>query len=177
MASLYAVHVMNMSQKVGTISKIDGRFRIPAKQGDTIWFSSLGYGRMSLIVTKEILSIEKEPLVYLEEEAIELQSVEIHGKTFAQFREEVLSFRPKAIEFNEQLAKRLDEDLEYLGTGKPFTIQGPVSFLYETFNEKARLSRAIQRNREKYGNPEDYKTYPIKIGFITEEEEQPGSLH
>ncbi|MBI9035629.1 MAG: carboxypeptidase-like regulatory domain-containing protein [Bacteroidales bacterium] len=174
MASLYAVHVMNMNQRTGTISKIDGRFRILAKENDTIYFSSIGFGRMTLVVSSDILSIEKEVLVYLEEEAIELQSVEIHGKTFAQFREEVLSFRPKPLEFNEQLAKRLETDLEYLGTGKPFAIQGPISFLYENFNEKARLGRAIQRNRERYGNPDDYKDYPIKIGFITEEEERQG---
>ena len=37
------VHIVNMNQVVGSISKEDGAFSIPARVNDTLYFSYLGW--------------------------------------------------------------------------------------------------------------------------------------
>lgn len=47
------VHVVNLSQVIGTITKSDGSFTIPAKVNDTLYFTYLGYKPLKIRVTND----------------------------------------------------------------------------------------------------------------------------
>ncbi len=47
------VHIVNMNQVVGSISKEDGSFSIPAKVNDTLYFSYLGFKSIRVRVTND----------------------------------------------------------------------------------------------------------------------------
>lgn len=47
------VHIVNMNQVIGSISKEDGSFSIPAKVNDTLYFSYLGFKSIRVRVTND----------------------------------------------------------------------------------------------------------------------------
>lgn len=47
------VHIVNLSQVIGTITDADGAFTIPAKVNDTLYFSYIGYKPLKVRVTND----------------------------------------------------------------------------------------------------------------------------
>lgn len=69
-----AVHVSNISTQRGTITDIDGHFKISARLNDTLVFSAVQYERVELVITWVIL--EKSMLhIPLKESLTELDEV------------------------------------------------------------------------------------------------------
>ncbi len=170
MKSMYLVHIMNMDREIGTISRVDGRFGIFAKIGDTIIMSSVGYEKKKVVVSKDILDYKNGVLVPMILHPLELEEVVVKGKTFARFREEFVALKVEPIKIDEFILKNIQEEIKLI---KPATAQlykGPISFLYERFNKSARLARALERNRKKYGNPDDYTDYPIMVNYFNDVE-------
>ena len=170
MSSMYLVHIMNLDQGTGTISKIDGRFKIWAEIGDTILLSSVGYEKKKIIVSKSILEYENGVLISMLPQAIQMDEVVIQGKTFAQFRDEFVALKVEPLVIDELILEGIQEQIQLIGPATARGFQGPISFLYERYNKSARLARALEKNREKYGNPYDYKDYPIKINYFSDVE-------
>lgn len=70
------VNIINLTKKIGTINQKDGSFKITAKLGDTLFFSSIQYEVKRLPVTKEVL--QSQPvMVSLTTEINELTEVVI----------------------------------------------------------------------------------------------------
>lgn len=71
------VHIINLSTKKGTVDNGSGDFKIQAKKGDSLLFSSMQFKREVVEVTSRI--ILKEYLeVQLEEDLTELDEVNLH---------------------------------------------------------------------------------------------------
>lgn len=51
--ALESVHIVNLSQVVGTITKKDGTFTIPAKVNDTLYITYIGYKALKIRVTND----------------------------------------------------------------------------------------------------------------------------
>lgn len=49
------VNIVNLNQVIGTVSRIDGSFEIPAKVNDTLYFSYLGFKSLRVRVTNDLL--------------------------------------------------------------------------------------------------------------------------
>jgi hypothetical protein len=74
------IHIVNLSNRIGTISAKDGTFEILAKQGDLLLFSSIQYQKEKIIITKyhiEATSI----LIKLVPFVNNLDEIFLHGLT------------------------------------------------------------------------------------------------
>ncbi|HSP82807.1 MAG TPA: hypothetical protein VLN72_03665 [Gillisia sp.] len=70
------VHIINYSRGIGTVNSASGNFEIPVAAGDIIWFTSVQYEKVEVLITKEILE-SKFLLVRLEESVSELDEVRL----------------------------------------------------------------------------------------------------
>ena len=50
-----SVHILNLTQVIGTITDQKGNFEIPAKANDTLYFSYLGYKPLKIAVTNDMI--------------------------------------------------------------------------------------------------------------------------
>ena len=50
-----SVHILNLTQVIGTITNQKGNFEIPAKTDDTLYFSYLGYKPLKIAVTNDMI--------------------------------------------------------------------------------------------------------------------------
>jgi hypothetical protein len=61
-------HIINKTQRVGTVSDINGDFKITANINDSIFFSALGYETLTVIMTESMydygLIIKLKPVAY-----------------------------------------------------------------------------------------------------------------
>ena len=83
-------HIINKTQNMGTVSDEFGIFTITANVGDSIWFSALGYARMTIAAHDSMYSnnrvIKLNPVTYM------LSEVEIGLlSTYDRFKRDVLS--------------------------------------------------------------------------------------
>ncbi|WP_162984947.1 hypothetical protein [Mesonia aquimarina] len=69
------INIVNLSQEIGSVNKIDGAFSIAANTGDEVIFSSVQYQPYQLTITKEML--EKENKVFLFLEVNQLKEVKL----------------------------------------------------------------------------------------------------
>ncbi len=99
------VHIINLSQKKGTLNNKNGSFEIAVREGDTLMISSVQFKREKIKITKEIL--RKSPFkIKLESEINELETVKLHKLTGNLKRDiagievvEQPSFQPPAIDY------------------------------------------------------------------------------
>lgn len=70
------VHIINKTQKTGTINTSSGNFSIQVRENDTLLFSSIQYNNLEILITAEVL--KKELLsVILTEDVNELSEVNL----------------------------------------------------------------------------------------------------
>ena len=69
-----SVHVINLSQVVGVITDVKGKFEIPAKLNDTLYLSYLGFKSIKVRVTNDLLKFENSK-IQLTELAYALEEV------------------------------------------------------------------------------------------------------
>lgn len=158
LSGLFNVHIINQTKKYGSVSRIDGDFRIAATVGDFVKFSLVGYKTLKIVVVEDY-KINKNVRVDLKFSPIEMDAVVIIGKTFEQFREEFRRLKVIPISINDAVSKMFGEQLRNMGPAEG-SIGGPIQFLYDKFNGIERLRRGIINNRKKYGNPDDYIEFP-----------------
>ena len=75
---LEAAHIINLSKASRVISNAEGQFEIPAKKGDSLFISFLGYREVLLVVTPEMLS---GPVlaIKMEEAGIPLEAITVES--------------------------------------------------------------------------------------------------
>lgn len=143
---LPGAHVMKLSTSEGTVTNINGIFRITVEPGDTVSFSHIGFAPHYVAIDSSMIGKHLE--VRLSSEAIELPSIKI----FADVRFRVpRRFKPQPLDI-EGLAREASKkpmvpgsvklekpaaqgnEVPYLGAG--VVINGP--FTYFTKEEKER---------------------------------------
>lgn len=70
------VHIINYSRGTGTVNSASGNFEIRAAKGDVLWFTSVQYEKMEVLISEEILN-EEFLLVKLKESVSELDEVRL----------------------------------------------------------------------------------------------------
>lgn len=71
-----SVHVINITQKTGTVNSASGNFQILVKPGDTLLFSSIQYQKLKVIISAEIIQ-EGNLGIELKEDINQLSEVNI----------------------------------------------------------------------------------------------------
>ncbi len=74
---LVSVSVINISQKKTNISDLGGNYKIPARPGDTVTFSSAGYKPDTAFVSNWMFEEKDGFQIYMEPNAITLPSVRV----------------------------------------------------------------------------------------------------
>ena len=161
MEGLYNAHIINTTKNIGTVSFFDGTFRIHASVGDSLKISLIGYENKKFKI-KSAHSKRLTPLIIpLKFKPIDMQSITVYGKTYEQFKRDFVQLDIEPVSVNEAARKSIDSELDAMGPASATGFKGPIQMLYDRFNEKERLRRKLIKNRRKYGDPEDYKNFPV----------------
>ena len=147
-------HVISKMAHYGTITDRQGRFRIQARQVDTLWVSCVGYTRR-LITIDESLSAADTLVIRLFPETITLREVTVLPFSNYEDFKRMLVTMP-SIETPDEI-KRLDDDLNDMwlsrtpvGNGMPTITANPIQYLYDKYNASARRQSTLRRNRKMY---------------------------
>ncbi len=147
-------HVISKMAHYGTITDLQGRFRITAQQVDTLWVSCVGYTRR-LIAIDESRNANDTLVIRLFPETITLREVTVLPfSNYEDFKRMLITM--PSIETPEEI-QRLHDDLNELwlsrvpvGNGKPTITGSPIQYLYDTYNASARRQATLARNRRMY---------------------------
>lgn len=147
-------HVISKMAHYGTITDRQGRFRIQARQVDTLWVSCVGYSRR-LVAINESLSSYDTLVIRLFPETITLREVTVLPFSNYEDFKQMLVTMP-SIETPDEI-KRLYDDLDELwlsrtpvGNGMPTITANPIQYLYDKYNASARRQSTLRRNRKMY---------------------------
>jgi len=147
------VHVVNLTQQTGTITKANGNFEIEGFPDDTIHISIIGYES----IQKKVADLTKEDdriIITLVEQVYELDAISIYNvPSPEEFKQSFLDLEvpeyyaeielpeiPKqgAVQFNEE-------------TKMPtYVIKGPITALYKKFSKHQRMLAEAQNRLDKY---------------------------
>lgn len=167
MKGLSNVHIINKTLKTGTVSALDGSFRVPSRVGDTLELTLVGYKTTTLQVKKSHKNAERFVMIPMRFEMQDMEAVTIYGKTFEQFRQDFKALQINPKEINEMTIKSIDDELDVLGPSSATGLGGPIQFLYDRFNKTESLRRTLQKNRQKTEFPpeafEGFPTHPSQI--------------
>ena len=143
------VHVLNINRGTGTVSAIDGSFELYVRDADTLKFSCIGLH--DHYIRGQALLLQPNMLVFLSPDTIMMKELRISPLPPRRFfRNVFLETRLPIEEMKElNLGPLIKRDP---GNVPPVGIHatGPTQLLYDAFNKKARLSRKLRRNRDKY---------------------------
>ncbi len=171
MSGLYNVHIINQTLQTGTVSALDGSFRLAARVHDTLTFSLVGYKQFEVVVKQEHKDMTFPVLVPMRFDITEMEAVTIYGKTFEQFRQDFksLNINPKAM--SDIVIRSIEDELDVLGPASATGFSGPIQFLYDKLNKTESLRRKLQNNRNKMPFPasayDDFPTHPSGISDTT----------
>lgn len=99
---LAAAHILNLSQRLQTISNEAGLFEIPANVSDTLVVSFLGYGNFSMQVNEEHL-LKEELSIVMTPDGIALDEVTLeYNKSMDAVALGLITKRPKQLSTNER---------------------------------------------------------------------------
>ena len=139
-------HIVNKTQNLGTVSDEFGGFMITANVGDSIWFSSVGYARMTIAVHDSMYSnsriIKLKPITYT------LSQVDIGLlSTYDRFKRDVLSREAQEAYNMAPLISKYDVYTLPLpnqgGINVPL-VGSPITFLYNLWSIEGKQFRHYQ---------------------------------
>ncbi len=150
--AMQGVHVINLTQVVGTITDADGNFEIPAKVQDTLYFSFIGFKAIKVRVTNDLIKftgtkIRLTELAYALEEVV-LQPYQLTGyldidsknvpiNTSYRYRIAGLSKGYEAGNYNPGAVSRVLS-----------SIFNPADFLHNLFGKKPKQMRKLRKMKE-----------------------------
>lgn len=147
------VHVINFASDKVTASLSNGLFRIPVKEGDKIYFSTIEYGLTPFIITDSILEA-KLFTFYLNPKIYELDVTEV--RPFLSYKEFKDAFL--ALELEDLIDLQLTVPIvikQYTPGQIGVTINGPITALYMAFSKEGKSLRKYQETIQKA----DYQKY------------------
>lgn len=147
-------HVISKMAHCGTITNVQGKFRIQARQVDTLWVSCIGYTRR-LIALDATLTSSDTLVIRLSPETITLREVTVLPFTNYETFKEMLITMPSMKTLDE--IERLNDDLDDLwlsrapsGNGMVTVSASPIQYLYDKYNKSARRQAKLLRNRRMF---------------------------
>ena len=148
-----SVHVLNLSQVVGTVTDRSGRFEIEVFPNDTLYFSYLGFKPLKIAVTNDLIKFGNAKF-QLTELALALEEIILRPYQLTG----ILDIDAKNIPIN--TAKRYSvsglPNIGYeAGNRNPNSITktfkailSPVDFLHNLFSQKEKQLRKLKKMRE-----------------------------
>ncbi|OUW38701.1 MAG: hypothetical protein CBD44_00105 [Flavobacteriaceae bacterium TMED184] len=148
-----SVHVLNLTQIIGTTTDKNGRFEIKVSANDTLYFSYLGFKPLKLAVTNDLMKFGNAKFE-LTELALALEEIILRPYKLTGF----LDIDAKNIPIN--TAKRYSvsglPNIGYeAGNRNPYSITktfkailSPVDFLHNLFSQKEKQLRKLKKMRE-----------------------------
>ena len=135
-------HVINLSQKQGTITDINGIFRIIAAANDSVLITSIGYKHYRAKVPNEILNKILMINIVLIEDTITLKEAIIrrYPPTFQLFKKEFIALK---LEDEKKLAIFDKIDEKQFDSKGGISLPGPFSLLYNIFSKEAKSKRKL----------------------------------
>ena len=141
-------HIINKTQNKGTVSDEFGNFTVTANKGDSIWFSALGYERMTIAVHDSMYSndriIKLKPAIYV------LSQVDIGLlSSYDRFKRDILSREAQEAINMAPLISRYDIYITPLpnqgGINIPLNIlANPITALYNLWSVEGKQFRHYQ---------------------------------
>lgn len=148
------VHVISKMAHCGTISNRSGIFRIATKSVDTLWVSSVGFGRRLIPISE---ANERDTLVIrLERDTITLREFVIRPYyDYNTFKEMVINMpsmrMPRELELlQEELKDPWLRKKKVKGDALPTLTMHPIQYLYDHFNKSARRQTKLKHNRRMF---------------------------
>ena len=136
-------HIINKTQNMGTVSDEFGIFTITANVGDSIWFSALGFARMTIAAHDSMYSNDR--IIRLNPIAYVLSEVEIGLlSTYDRFRRDVLSREAEEAIRMAPLISQYDVYTTPLpnqgGINLPlaYPLANPITFLYSLWSTEGK---------------------------------------
>lgn len=169
--AINAVHVLNLTDSLATITSPEGAFRIPAKVGDSLVFSIIGYSTRALIVSEEDL-LADFIRIKMVQRSYEIGEVEVNPfGTKEQFRERFMELEVDdgTIEIvgvkgpsKDRRTIPVTEDANEIKKAK--YMLSPASFLYGNLSKDAKARQELHRlNREKEKHRYNYQKFNEKV--------------
>ena len=144
------VHIKNVNAGLVTSSNASGKFKIPAKTGDTLVLSNVGYKTLAWVV-KESWFNEETVTFYLPMKTFYLEEV-------------VIGKHPSYEDFKEELATMDVEDSSFQVYGVPkvvitemdrlngsLNVRGPFSAIHNRFSKRAKEQRKVRTLLQEQG--------------------------
>ena len=148
-----SVHVLNLTQIIGTTTDKNGRFEIKVSANDTLYFSYLGFKPLKIAVTNDLMKFGNAKFE-LTELALALEEIILRPYQLTG----ILDIDAKNIPIN--TAKRYSvsglPNIGYeAGNRNPYSITktfkailSPVDFLHNLFSQKEKQLRKLKKMRE-----------------------------
>ena len=148
-----SVHVLNLTQIIGTTTDKNGRFEIKVSANDTLYFSYLGFKPLKIAVTNDLMKFGNAKFE-LTELALALEEIILRPYQLTG----ILDIDAKNIPIN--TAKRYSvsglPNIGYeAGNRNPYSITktfkailSPVDFLHNVFSQKEKQLRKLKKMRE-----------------------------
>jgi hypothetical protein len=153
------VHVVNISGNKGASSNRQGQFRINAFPGDTLRFTCIGYVQLKFYIPAD----RQSPIIPLHV-VMNSDTTQIAGVTIYPWPADANALKKAVLAMEDQTPQVPDlklNDIRYtaapMSDGKPnitipgmgnpgltYTIQGPITALYEAFSKTAKSQRKYQ---------------------------------
>lgn len=153
-APLENVSILNLNQVKGSISDVNGAFRIRAAVNDTLYFSLLGYKSIKVKVTHDMIKFPGTR-IGMTELAYALEEVIITPYRLTGYLD--IDAKHMPINTNQQYnISGVNKGYEVKGgngTGKAISsvfgaIFNPAGFLYNAFSSKAKEMRKLRKMKE-----------------------------
>lgn len=155
-----AVHVLNLTDSLATITSPAGAFKIPAKVGDSLVFSIIGYSTRAMIVSEEDL-LADFIRIKMVQRSYEIGEVEVNPfGTKEQFRERFMELEVDdgTIEIvgikgpsKDRRTIPVTEDANEIKKAK--YMLSPASFIYGNLSKDAKARQELhklERERDKH---------------------------
>jgi hypothetical protein len=154
---LMSVSIQNISQKKYNRSDMGGNYRIPAKPGDTIVFSSAGYQPDTTFVAAWMFREDNGYTVYMKPNAVELPTVRVDEST---------NYTRDSIARKEEYAYLDKFHKEKLAGGKRFSDGVGISFSPLSYFNKKEVDRRRLRKRLRQQEKDYYIDYKFPRGYV-----------
>jgi hypothetical protein len=154
------VNVINRTLVKGNISDMGGNYKIAARPGDTIIFSSAGYQPDTLVVRSYMLA--ESWMVDLTPKIVALPSVSV---------EEASNYQSDSLKRRDEYRWLLDKKhpVKLMNEKRPGDAPGfsfsPLGYYSKTEKDKRRLKRRLRQQEEDYYI--DYKFPPVRVAQLT----------
>jgi len=151
--ALKNVHIVNINQETGTISRANGSFEIEALTEDTIHISIIGYES----IRDKVANFSKEDdwvTISLVEQVYQLDAINIYNvPSPEEFKQSFLDLEVPEYyaeielpEIPKQRTFRFNEEAKL----PTYVIKGPITALYKKFNKHQRMLAEAQNRLDKY---------------------------